>query len=297
MQRRLAVRPVPGQGEVEHPADRPDVVLLAVRAVGPRVGQHHPAVVADHRGARVHVAVHHAGGVHGGEGAGDGVADGGRPGRVQGPVAGDQLAQGLAVHPLADHVRPVRLVDRVVDADQVGVDDPAGRDGRLEHLGGGVATRVAEDHRDGTAQHDVDPAPDQPARAVVVDVLDQLVPLGKDLTGRGSTEGHDRRSSFLRLLTLADLGHPSSLGDRVDRWTRTAGHVASRSAFEGTDRPAPTPTSAPAVPVECDLTRDARFPDMSSSRRGRRCASHEPTGPVMTVVSHVAGTRTSQSRG
>ena len=277
-QRCLGVRPVAGQGEVEDAADRADVVLLAVVAVGAGVRQHHPALVADHDGAGVDVAVHHAGGVHRGERARDGVADRGGPGRVQWTV-GRQVPQGLPVDPLAHHVRPVGLVDRVVDADQVGVDDPAGRDGGLKHLGGGVATRVAQHHRDGTAQDDVDPAPDQPTRTVVVDVLDQLVPLGEDFTGRGSTEGHDRRSAFVRLLTLADLGHPSSLGDRVDRWTRTAGHVASRSAVEGTGRPVSTRSVGPCRTrrerpyLGCPSPRHVIFPPYPAGSRQSKSSS------------------------
>ena len=44
--------------------------------VGPGVGQHHPAVVADQHGARLDVAVRHAGGVQGGDRVGDRVPDG-----------------------------------------------------------------------------------------------------------------------------------------------------------------------------------------------------------------------------
>ena len=62
----------------------------------------------------------------------------------------------------------------------------------LEHLLGGVATRVAQHDRDRTPEHDVDAPPDLPAGAVVVDVLRQLVPLGENLTDGGRTEGHDR---------------------------------------------------------------------------------------------------------
>jgi hypothetical protein len=141
---------VTGEREVEEAADRPDVGLLAVGAVGARVGEYHPALVADHHGAGVDVAVHHAGGVHGGEGAGHRVADRRRPARVEWAV-GDQLPQRTAVHPFAYHVRPLALVDGVVDAHQVGVDHTAGGDGRLEHLGGRVAPGVAQHDRDGTA--------------------------------------------------------------------------------------------------------------------------------------------------
>ena len=109
-----------------------------------------------------------------------------------GPLAVTTSRSASPVDPLADHVRPLALVDGVVDADQVGVDDPARVDRGLEHLRGGVAAGVPQHHRDGAAQDHVDAAPDLTAGAVVVDVFLELVPLGQDLTDGGSTEGHDR---------------------------------------------------------------------------------------------------------
>jgi hypothetical protein len=91
------------------------------------------------------------------------------------------------------------------------VDHAAGGDSGLQHLLCRVATRVAQHDGDRTAQDHVDAAPDLPAGRVVVDVLRQLVALGQDLPDGGRADGQDRRSDLVRVLALADLGHPSSL--------------------------------------------------------------------------------------
>src|SRR5690606_25077686 len=94
---------------------------------------------------------------------------------------------------------------------EVGVDDAAGLDRALQHRRGGPTTRIAEHDRDRAAQDDVDAPPDLAPGAVVVDVLFELVALGEDLTDRRHTEGH-RVTGAAGAATLADLGHPSSLG-------------------------------------------------------------------------------------
>ena len=99
-------------------------------------------------------------------------------------------------------------------------------DGGLEHLLGGVAARVAQDHGDRAPQDDVDATPDLPAGAVVVDVLSQLVALGENLTDGGRAEGQDGRG-LVGLLAFADLGHPvlpSSLVVDASTQLRTPPH-------------------------------------------------------------------------
>src|SRR5205085_2405915 len=128
---------------------------------------------------------------------------------VQRPL-GDVLTQRPAVHPLADDVGAGALVDRVVHVDEVGVHDPARRDGGVQHLDGGRAARVPHDDRNRPAQYHVGAPPDQPAEGVVADVLLELVPLRQHLPDGGRAGGqHPRRTG--RLGTFVHLGHPSSL--------------------------------------------------------------------------------------
>jgi hypothetical protein len=207
------MRPPPGERVVEDAADRAHVGFRAVRGIHAGVREDDPAVVADERRARMHVAVHHPGRVHRRQGIGDRVRDRGGPARIQRALLGHQLAQRLAVDPLAHHIRPLALVDSVVDADQVRVDDPARVHRGLQHLGRRLAARVTEHDRDRPAQDHVDAAPHLPAGTVVVDVFLEPITLGQDLTDGGGTEGHDRPGIIGRgLVALADLGHQSSLG-------------------------------------------------------------------------------------
>jgi hypothetical protein len=97
-------------------------------------------------------------------------------------VARHDLAQRRALDPLPDYVGPVALVDGVVDADEVGVDDPARGDGGRQHLGGRVATGIPQHNRYRTLEDHVGPAPELATEHVVADVLLEPVPLGQYLT-------------------------------------------------------------------------------------------------------------------
>jgi hypothetical protein len=99
-----------------------------------------------------------------------------------------RVAQRPAVHELAHHVGPAALVHRVVHADGVWMDDPAGRDGGLQHVLGGLATRVLEHDGDRPTEDDVDSTPDLPAGGVILDVLLKPVAVSEHLSNRGRSD-------------------------------------------------------------------------------------------------------------
>ena len=200
-----------GQHEVADGADPQDVALGAGVAVDAGIGEHDPAVVGDQNGARVDVSVGHAAGVQGCH----------RPGhRVQhrcgalGVEWADflhEVAQGRTFYPLADHKSAAAFVYGVIDADEIGMPDPARGDGRIQHLLGGLAAWVSHDDRHRPVQQLINTAPDMSPGAVVVDVPLQAVALGQQVSS------HPRRG---RGRTITDLGHPSSLGAQSLFWAR-----------------------------------------------------------------------------